>query len=141
MNVPPIMPIILEEKDASHLRSLGICAYVYAGLYCIWGLYALFALSIIYQIDPFNPLKQNYYPMNELQLGWWVLLGLWIIAMTVLTILSARWMGQGKRWTFCLVISCIHCISFPFGLALGIFSIIVLVRPSVKNWFQSREGQ
>jgi hypothetical protein len=24
----PVIPIILEEKDAAHLRTLGICAYV-----------------------------------------------------------------------------------------------------------------
>jgi hypothetical protein len=136
MNVPPIMPIILEEKDASHLRSLGICAYVYAGLECLMGLVAILYMGIGLWIA----LEQNE-PSGWIFFGVGLLLGLWIIAMTVLTILSARWMGQGKRWTFCLVISCIHCISFPFGLALGIFSIIVLVRPSVKNWFQSREGQ
>jgi hypothetical protein len=127
------MPIVLEEKDASHLRTLGICAYIYAGLEFLMSLVAILYMGI----GLWLALEQKE-PMGWMFFGVGLLLGLWVIAMTVLTILSARWMGQGKRWTFCLVIACIHCISFPFGLALGIFSILVLVRPSVKNWFVSR---
>jgi hypothetical protein len=37
---------------------------------------------------------------------------------------------------FCIVAACIACLQQPFGTILGVFSIIVLMRPSVKTAFQ-----
>lgn len=37
--------------------------------------------------------------------------------------------------TFCFVMACVICLSMPLGTALGIFTIIVLNRPSVKALF------
>jgi len=39
---------------------------------------------------------------------------------------------------FCLIVAGIICIFMPLGTILGVFTIIVLVRPSVKAMF---EGQ
>jgi len=39
---------------------------------------------------------------------------------------------------FCFVVACIECLFMPFGTVLGAFTIIVLMRPSVKNLFAQR---
>jgi hypothetical protein len=39
---------------------------------------------------------------------------------------------------FCLVMASITCMFMPFGTVLGVFTLIVLMRPSVKPLF---EGQ
>jgi hypothetical protein len=44
-------------------------------------------------------------------------------------------LGRRKHYTFCLVMGCIECVFFPFGTALGVFTILVLVRESVKQLF------
>jgi len=39
---------------------------------------------------------------------------------------------------FCLVMAGVECIFTPFGTVLGVLTIIVLVRPSVKELFMPR---
>ena len=42
---------------------------------------------------------------------------------------------QRRWWTFCYLTGWGECIMFPFGTILGIFTIVVLSRPSVKRLF------
>lgn len=45
---------------------------------------------------------------------------------------------QRRWWTFCYLTGWGECLMFPFGTILGIFTIIVLGRPSVKKLFGVR---
>ncbi len=53
------------------------------------------------------------------------------ICMTV----AGRRLNQNRSYMFCLVITGIECMFMPFGTVLGVFTIIVLMRPSVKELF------
>ena len=68
------------------------------------------------------------------------------IAMALLMILScwamaaAAWLAGSylkhhAYYTFCLVVAGVECMFMPFGTVLGVFTIIVLMRPSVKALF------
>ena len=57
----------------------------------------------------------------------------WILAICL--IVAGINLAKRKRYMFCLVIAAIGCIFMPFGTVLGIFTIIVLMRPSVKELF------
>lgn len=59
--------------------------------------------------------------------------GAWALAVAVL--LAGRRLSQRRSYTYCLVVACIECLFMPFGTVLGIFTIIVLTRPSVKGRF------
>ena len=48
---------------------------------------------------------------------------------------AGRSLSQRKRYTFCLVMAGVACLWIPFGTLLGVFTIIVLIRPSVKAMF------
>jgi hypothetical protein len=39
------------------------------------------------------------------------------------------------NYTYCLVVAAIECMFTPFGTVLGVLTIIVLVRPTVKALF------
>jgi hypothetical protein len=41
-----------------------------------------------------------------------------------------------KYYTFCLVMAGIECLFMPVGTVLGVFTIIVLMRPTVKAMFE-----
>ena len=41
--------------------------------------------------------------------------------------------------TFCLVVAGLECIMMPFGTALGVFTIIVLMKESVKELFSANQ--
>ena len=38
-------------------------------------------------------------------------------------------------WTFCLVMGAVACMFMPVGTVLGVFTIVVLMKPSVKELF------
>lgn len=61
-----------------------------------------------------------------------ILLG-WIVSLLV--IIAGRSLTRRKHYLFCLIVAGIECIFMPFGTVLGVFTIIVLVRPSVKTLF------
>ena len=133
MHPPPLNQVALSQEDAGHIGTLGICSYVYSGLQCLGGVFgALYVGMGIFLLN-----------QNE-QAGWFVigvgsLISLFVIACAVLSYLAAKWLGEGKNWTFCLIIAALHCVGFPLGTALGVFTILVLNRPGVKAWFDARK--
>jgi hypothetical protein len=52
-----------------------------------------------------------------------------------LTILSGRYIAKRRRRTFSMIIAGINCISIPFGTLLGVFTILVLSRPTVRGMY------
>lgn len=61
------------------------------------------------------------------------------IVFTVVTVIGFFLIGlkirQRQWWTFCYLSAWGECLAFPFGTILGIFTIIVLSRPTVKQLF------
>lgn len=65
--------------------------------------------------------------------GLFVVLG-W--AMAICTFFAGKFLSERRRRTFVFVIACINCLSVPIGTALGVFTLLVLERPSVKGLFE-----
>lgn len=57
------------------------------------------------------------------------------VIMAGLTAYTGRCLSSRKHHTFCIVMAAISCLSFPIGTALGVFTIIVLQRPGVRQLF------
>ena len=57
------------------------------------------------------------------------------LLMAACLVVSGLSLSRRKRYIFCFVIAAICCAQFPFGTALGIFTIIVLSRQTVKELF------
>lgn len=62
-----------------------------------------------------------------------VILGLAIAALYFVT---GRSLGEYRRRTFCLVIAGFSCFFIPWGTVIGVCTILVLIRPEVKNLFE-----
>lgn len=129
----------MVNQDEEHLKMLSIFHYVWGGLaacgVCFGGLYAIIGGGIM----AFAPQAQGPNGPPAAVGGIFLLVGCFIIllagTMSVLTILAGRNLARRKGYTFCFVIACISCLSIPLGTALGVFTIIVLQRPSVKQMF------
>lgn len=61
-----------------------------------------------------------------------------MIALTILKLLTARAIGQRRSRVLCLVTAGISCFAIPYGTALGVATILVLMRPSVVESFAPR---
>lgn len=67
----------------------------------------------------------------------YVIGGIFFIAYAVLNFLSARFIAQRKHRLFSNIVAGLNCFQFPFGTILGIFTFVVLSRPSVKMQYDA----
>ncbi len=58
-----------------------------------------------------------------------------MITMAALKFYTAVCLKQRKSRTFCLVVAAISCLEVPYGTILGVFTFLVLERPSVARLF------
>lgn len=125
----------LTAADRDHLKTLSICSYVYMGLQSIGGLFSLVYAGV----------GATFVSQGE-ELGWafvgiGAFVGLIVLISLLLTFFATRWMGQGKNWLFCVIIAGLHCAGFPLGTTLGVFTLVILNRPTVKAWFDANRMQ
>lgn len=128
------------NQDEEHLRLLSIFHYVCAGLAalfaCIPIIHLVLGLLMVFYPQALGP--TNDQPPAFVGLILAVFAGVMIVlgwAFAICLAYAGRCLAQRKRYTFCLVMAGIACMFMPFGTILGIFTIIVLVRPSVKLLF------
>ncbi len=127
------------NQDAEHLKLLAIFHYVVAGLGALFACIPIVHLVIgIMMVN--GKLGDGAKPPPP-ELGW-VFIGIAVMAMLLGWASAAglayagRCLAQRKRYTFCLVMAGIICfLCSPFGTVLGVFTIIVLMRPGVKVMF------
>src|SRR4029077_18396969 len=63
------------------------------------------------------------------------------IAMAICILIAGRSIALCKRYSFVLVMACIECLFIPFGTILGVFTIVVLSRESVRGLFSTAPVQ
>jgi hypothetical protein len=128
-------------RDREHLDTLAAFHYILGGLQCLGlvliPLYAVY-IYFVFCTDALMPGQTPFPP----EFGWilegflgvaFVLSGIWAVCLW----LTGRDLRLRRQRTFCFVIACIHCIQVPLGTVLGIFSILVLRRESVKELFRT----
>jgi hypothetical protein len=128
-------------QDQEQLKVLAIFHYVVAGLAGLFALlpvfHLIFGLFFIFASERFQGKGE---PPPPAFLGWFfvvfaailIILGL-VFAGLVFT--AGRFLAKRKHYLFCLVMAGVVCAFMPFGTVLGVFTIIVLVRESVKQLF------
>jgi hypothetical protein len=131
------------NQDQEQLRLLSVFHYVCAGLAVVFAsffiIYVVMGLVMALRPDAFGPAKDQPPPF----LGWlFFMIGAGLVSMgwifAGLLAWAGRCLGRRRHYTFCLVMAGFACFFMPFGTVLGVFTIIVLVRPSVKALFESR---
>ena len=128
------------SQDEDQLKLLSIFHYVVGG---VAGLFALFPIihliiGLLFILAPQKFNSQGTPP--PVFIGWlfvilasvFITIG-WVFAAFVLT--TGRFLAKRKHRTFCLVMAGIECIFMPFGTVLGVFTIVVLMRESIKGLF------
>jgi len=136
------------DQDKEHLRLLAIFHYIVSGLAALFSFFPLL-YTIIGGIFIFAARHGTPKPGEELPpefLGWiFIVIGsvlfLLGIAMAICILIAGRCLSRRKCYSFALVIACIECLFIPFGTILGVFTIVVLARESVKALFSPAPAQ
>lgn len=130
-------------QDDEQIRLLSIFHYVVSGLAGLFSLFPLlhliFGLFIVFSGESFDDGKGP----PPAFVGWvfvsfaavFITLGLTFAGFVLA---AGRYLAQRRNYTFCLVVAGVECIFMPFGTVLGVFTIIVLMRESVKQQFMDR---
>jgi hypothetical protein len=132
------------NRDKEHLQLLAIFHYVVAGLAALFSFFPLL-YTTVGAIFIFAARHGTAKPGEELPpefLGWiFAVLGALFflagLAMAVCTLIAGRSLALRKRYSFVLVMACIECLFVPFGTILGVFTIVVLSRESVRGLFST----
>ncbi len=131
----------MTNTDIEHLNLLAIFHYIVGGLgvafSCTPLLHVAMGLVFVLSGDVFG-VKGSAAP--QAVFGWlFVVMGtaffLFGEALSILMIVSGRKMAKRTNYIFSFVMACIACVLAPFGTVLGIFTIIVLSKDSVKRLY------
>ena len=69
---------------------------------------------------------------------WFYLAGaVWFVISGVLNLISGLCLRARKGRTFSLVVAGINCLHIPLGTVLGVFTITVLMRDSVRELYSA----
>ncbi len=134
-----------NQQDEDHLRLLVVFHVVVGGLAAVVSLFPSIhvALGLWFLLDPSAFSEGGEAPPAFI--GWlFIVIGsLFILAGMVfaaLVLLAGRFLSRRRRYMYCLVVAGVECLFMPLGTALGIFTILVLLRPSVKALFAPPPG-
>lgn len=134
------------NQDLEHLKILSILFYVLAGLclfpmlfgllYMVMGIF--FGATMMSADLPTRPGE----PPPALFGGIFVFVGLAISlifgVIGFLALKTGKNLSKKQGYTFCFVVACLVCLWMPLGTILGVFTIIVLMRDSVKAIFNGQ---
>jgi hypothetical protein len=134
------------NQDQEHLRLLSIFHYVVAGLTALFACFPVFHLifGIVMLVAPGSfdhgphgpqspPEFLRFMGLIVVLVATLIILMGWTLAVCIL--LAGRCLSRRRHYIFCLVIAALLCMITPFGTVLGVFTIVVLMRPSVKSLF------
>jgi len=125
------------SQDSEHLKLLSIFHYVVAAMTALFACipFIHFFMGLALATGAFPDTDPEAQPVGIFIM---IFAGLFILAGWALAALIAyagRSLQTRRCYTYCLVMAGVECIFMPFGTVLGVFTIIVLMRDSVKELF------
>jgi len=129
--------------DQEHLKLLSIAYLVSSGMsafFSLFGLLYAFMGVFITAAMARAPAAPGQGPPPEF-MGWFFgLFGfsmfLVMVTFAALKFLAYRRLKQRRSRILCMVVAGLSCVGVPYGTLLGVFTFIVLARPSVAKLFE-----
>jgi hypothetical protein len=140
-------PLSRDQRkiDADQLNLLSIFHFVGAGLALVGILFILAHFALFHAIFA-NPKmwenqKQSPPPAKFFAIFKWLYLvfAVWFISSGILNVISGLCIRARKHRTFSVVVAAINCLHIPLGTVLGVFTIVVLERDSVRELYEASQ--
>jgi hypothetical protein len=131
----------LVDRDVEHLRLLRLGFYIMAGMTGLMSLFSLLwvGMGVLFTSGAFFPANASPSGDPRAMGVFFLVVGLVVLllglATTYLTFLTGRYLGNRRHSTFCMVMAGLCCLQIPWGTVIGVCTIMVLSRPSVKGMF------
>jgi hypothetical protein len=130
--------LVLEDQE--QLRLLEIFHYILGTITCLFGLVGLLyvLLGVVMSRTMAGPAWSGSF--SQMFAGLWIGMSAFGVVMCetsgVLSMIAGWKYRRRSSYWFCFAVAAINCLFMPVGTVLGVFSIIVLNRHSVKVLFQ-----
>jgi hypothetical protein len=126
------------NKDAEHLNLLALFHYILGALVAVFACIPFIHLGVGIAMlcgafDDGNGPPRSF-GLFFVVIATVVILAGW--ALAILMLIAGRCLKRRVRRTFCFVVAGMECLFQPLGVILGVFTIIVLMRDSVKELFE-----
>ena len=130
-----------QRRDREHLKLLSIFHFVFGGLALV-GIGFLFVHYFILHTVFSNPDMWKSQPQImppkaflDAFIWFYLFMGFLLLTGLVLNVLSGLFLLQKGNRLFSVIIGGLNCLQIPFGTALGVITIIVLSRDSVRQLY------
>jgi hypothetical protein len=124
------------QEDVQNLNALAICHFIYAGLFGMVSLVFGAILLVTMLAAAGAATKAHGGPEAAAAIGIVdVILGIVVVLIltkAALIAYSGACIRKRRNRSLSFVMACLSCLNFPLGTALGVFTLVVLSRPSVK---------
>ncbi len=132
------------DQTCEHLRLLSIFHYVVAGIIGLFSLLPLIhvGIGLMFLLAP-EMMHDGKSPADEFGAKFVgtlftvigsvaILIGM---SIAILIFVAGRKLAARRHHTFCLVIAAVECLFAPLGTVLGVFTILVLMKPEARELF------
>jgi hypothetical protein len=133
------------NNDEQHLKLLAIFHYILAGLSCLFSsvflIHAYIGWSEMHGTGVFHEAAKNPPPpgfgIMFFILGIGAVFCGWLFGAAIAY--AGYSIGRREHHLYCLIVAGLMCaMCNPFGTVLGVFTFVVLLRPSVKELFHQQ---
>jgi len=135
----PVQPYALP--DQSSLDTLSIFYYILAALQVLAGFFPLLYMGCgtMFGIMGATSGRPGDAGAAAGISAFFICIGLPVLAIVwtfaYLNYLTAKSLRERKRMTLCFAMAIIACLNIPLGTILGVFTLVVLSKPEVKQSF------
>lgn len=136
----------ITDETVRQLDLLAILHYVLAGITALFALFPVLHLAMgIWMVSggfPEPAPKPGEPPISPELFGW-IFIGFatafiaFGLALAALLVMAGRRLKQRRSHTFCAVVAGLACLNMPLGTVLGVFTLVVLTRPGVREAFDN----
>ena len=139
----PLPPLPRDQRkiDADHLNLLAIFHFIGAGLAGLGILFLVAHYAMMHTLmtnpdiwkNPKQPMPVRPEQLFAIMKWFYLVMGFWFVVSAILNLISGLCLRARKHRAFSLVVAGIDCLHLPLGTVLGVFTIVVLSRESVKE--------
>lgn len=127
------------NEDLEQLNLLSIFHYVVAGvsalLFCFPLFHLVFGIAMLSGWGDFSGRDPGMQFAGCFMVAFAVIFITFGWGYAACLAVAGSYLKQHTRYTFCLVMAAVSCLFAPLGTVLGVFTLMVLMRPGVRELF------
>jgi len=144
-----IVEVDAQQQDRDYLTGLMMFHYLGGGFSLLWSLIIgsyvfVAAMFVNIGLPPgLNPSPEQLASPSALLWGFVApraLLATGLFVLSAAMVASGKFLSDRRHFRFCLATAVVECLFIPYGTVLGIVTLFVLRRPSIRAAFGLAAG-